>query len=78
MLKIALKDEVKNEDRSPSQFSDYKGTLPEASLKIGEDEVKIIKADADEQKNAEAIPANTVVFTKGYHEPCSEKDTISR
>jgi CRISPR-associated protein Csd2 len=71
MLKIALKEDVKKEDRSPSQFSDYKITLPEESLKIGEDEVKIIHADAEELKNKEGnkeILGNTVVFTKVYHE----------
>ena len=68
MLTIALTDEVTNEDRSPSQFSDYKITLPAGSLKIGEDKVKIIHADSDELKKGEEIPANTVVFTKVYLE----------
>lgn len=70
MLKIALTDEVTNEDRSPSQFSDYKIILPEGALKVGEVEIRIIPADSDELKNKgnNEIPANTVVFTKVYHE----------
>jgi CRISPR-associated protein Csd2 len=65
MLKIALTDEVKNEDRSPSQFSDYKITPPEGTLKVGEVAIQILPAE--ELKDKE-IPVNTVVFTKVYHE----------
>ena len=65
MLKIALEDKVKNEDRSPSQFSDYKITPPEGTFKVGEVAIRILPAE--ELKDKE-IPVNTVVFTKVYHE----------
>jgi len=68
MLKVELKEEVKREDRLPSQFSNYKVTLPEGALKIGENEIKIISAEDLKKAGNKEIPENTVVFTKVYHE----------
>lgn len=66
VLKIELKKELKDEDRRPSQFSDYVKTLPPADLVIGSTTVKIIHAE-EITTNAE-IPKNAVVLTKVYSE----------
>ncbi len=69
MLKVALKEEVKKEDRSPSQFCDYNVSLPEGTLKIGANEIRIISAgELKDNGGNKEIPVNTVVFTKVYHE----------
>jgi CRISPR-associated protein Csd2 len=66
MLKIELKKALKDEGRSPSQFSDYVRTLPLADLVIGSTTVKIIPAE-EITTNIE-IPKNAVVLTKVYCE----------
>jgi CRISPR-associated protein Csd2 len=68
MLEVALKEEVIAEERMASNFLDYKVTLPEGVLEIGENKVRIIAADADEIKSNAGIPENSVIFTKVYHE----------
>lgn len=66
MLKIALKKELQDEGRAPSQFSDYDKNLPSESLNIGAETVRIIPAE--EITVDSAIPENAVVFTKVYFE----------
>lgn len=66
MLKIGLKKELRQQERSPSQFCDYDITLPSGDLKLGNDEIHIL----DAKKDMTTIPDNTVVLTQIYHEEC--------
>ena len=68
MLEVALNEELKAEERMPSNFSDYKVALPGGTLEIGDSKVRIIPANAEELKSNTGIPENSVVFTKIYHE----------
>ncbi|MBI3245534.1 MAG: type I CRISPR-associated protein Cas7 [Deltaproteobacteria bacterium] len=66
MLKIKLKEELQQQERSPSQFCDYDMTLPAASLQVGSASIQI--KCAENISDTSALPENTVVFTKIYHE----------
>jgi CRISPR-associated protein Csd2 len=64
MLKIELKKELQQQERSPSQFRDYDIALPSGTLKLGNDEIHILDAN----KDTTTLPDNTVALTKIYHE----------
>ena len=66
MLKVELRNEVKDRGASPSQFNDYKVSMPSGKLTIGSQEVTISCVGSN--KAAESFPEDTVVFTKIYHE----------
>ena len=66
MLKIEFKKELKDKEQSPSQFHDYDMTLPVANLQVGSASVQIKCAES--LLDPSALPENTVVFTKVYHE----------
>ena len=64
MLKIELKKELQQQERSPSQFRDYDIALPSGNLKLGNDVIHI----RDAEKDTTTLPDNTVALTKIYHE----------
>lgn len=66
MLKVELSNEVRDNGESPSQFNDYKVSLPSGGLQVGSQPVEILPAERIEHTGA--IPANAVAFTKIYHE----------
>lgn len=66
MLKVNLRDEVRDNGGSPSQFNDYNVFLPSGGLQVGSQAVEILPAERIERTGA--IPANAVAFTKIYHE----------
>lgn len=66
MLRVELKKELQDNDRSPSQFGDYNITLPDGELKIGSSAVKVVAAESNEP-----ISENSVICTKIYHEDCT-------
>ena len=66
MLKVELRNEIKDRGASPSQFNDYKVSMPSGKLTIGSQEVTI--SCVGSKKAVESFPEDTVVFTKIYHE----------
>lgn len=66
MLKVELRDEVRDKGESPSQFNDYNVFLPSGGLQVGSQAVEILPAERIERTGT--IPANAVAFTKIYHE----------
>jgi len=66
MLRVELKKELKDKDRSPSKLCDYELSRPSASLQIGSATVEV--RDFEDIKPTQTFPENSVVFTKIYHE----------
>ncbi|GMV49239.1 MAG: hypothetical protein AMXMBFR67_07820 [Nitrospira sp.] len=66
MLKVELKNELRENGGSPSKFSDYAVDIPSGELTLGSHKIEI--KSGNPEKAVDSISDNTVVFTQIYHE----------